>query len=205
MVHTLNSVCQHKIGGAETRMLCTEAVVCWLWCVRVRERQLAHAAAPDAPDAPKDPGAAVSADEATVFNTWLRAGFATTGRFSQRFLGRMATAEGTHKTSRLYQSNPRKGAIVIWLNTNVAQHAAIAAINGGKNLLYGYNQSNWLKGCNNVAETHCHHGVNGINWDADGLYAEKSAGPMTCRIYYVGPKDAMNYFNLYVNDPSKWS
>lgn len=191
MAHALSLICQNNIGGAGTRMLCTEAVVCWLW--RVRERQLARAAAP---------GAAVSAAEYTNFHNWLQAGFAATGRFSQRFLGRMATAKGTHKTYRLYQSSPQKGAIVIWLNTGVAQHAAI---NGGNNLLYGYNQSNWLDGCNDAASTHCHHNYDTIIWNGNGMQATKTNGLLPCGIYYVGPKDAMAYFNNYVNDSSKWS
>jgi len=171
-------------------MLCTEAVVCWLWCVYQR---VGHG------------GAAVSAAEKTNFDTWLQNGIVgppATARYTQRFLGKMATAKGTHKTSRLYQSNPRKGAIVIWLNGNVAEHAAI---NGGDNLLNGYNQSNWLNGCIDAAQTHCSHNVDTIIWDGNGVHAEKSIGPMQCSIYYVGPKDAMAYFNQYVNDAAKWS
>jgi len=189
MPHALSSICQHNIGGAGTRMLCTEAVVCWLWCVRQR---------------PGHGGAAVSAAEKTNFDTWIQTGFVgppAKARASQVFLGKMATAKGTHKTSRFYQSNPQKGAIVIWLNSNVADHVAI---NGGNNILHGYNQNSWLDACGDTAQTHCHHNVNKIIWDENGLHAQKSFGNRKCGIYYVGPKDAMAYFNKYVDEASKW-
>jgi len=170
-------------------MLCTEAVVCWLWCVRQRQGQGGHA---------------VSAAEVAAFNTWMQAGIGgppAKARASQVFLGKMATAKGTHKTNRVYLSNPGKGAIVIWLNSNVADHVAI---NGGNNILYGYNQNSWLNGCGDTAQTRCHHNVDTIIWDADGLHAEKSIGNRACGIYYVGPNDAMAYLNKYIDDASKW-
>lgn len=167
---TLGQVARTRIigpipGGG---WLCTHAVVCWIWGVDGNHYTPSR-----------------QAIDSAGFADFLGG-----GRFTDRFLARMAMERGRR---RFFQITPPLGSVVLLLQRGaggwIAEHASVC---GGNNQLYGYNQYGHFANCNCPANSHCHHNSRDIVTAAN------------IRTYTVKQETAMRYFAAYQNNLAKW-
>ena len=149
---------------------CTNSVVCWLWCME-------HGHVSGGQADPANGGG---------FENFLRGGL-NVARGTPPFLAKMARSVGRRRANWGLFS-PWKGSLVLWVGQTVVH----AAVNGGGNQLYGYNQNGHLSTCMHGFNVHCHHPSDQIML-GDGV-----------RIYTVKPETAMNYFRKMASDDASW-
>jgi len=170
---------------------CTNAVVCWLWCLHHDARQALSA----------DPNRTVDNGIANGMNGnfqqfLIGAGWAKM-RNTTVFLKKMANAVGSR--SRVMTTfSLRRGSVVIWLPDSGVGHCSHAGVNGGGNVIYGYNQGGdfFKPNCSGARHAHgpharCARRAEHISWHG-------------YKLHIVRPQAALQYFAQNHNTPGVW-
>jgi hypothetical protein len=200
---------QPGVAWSQPIATCTNAVVCWLWCLTHDAFQAGTAMSGANRNVLRDDGIAYRNRAAAEVPPGHFLNFINPPgkqlRRTDLFLYNMATQKGSirwaHSIKILYQ-----GMLVLWVDRTRDGRVAHAGVNGGNNTIYGYNQGGayYKPQCGpHVAppfprpyhehpQHHwCPRKASHMNWEG-------------YKIYTVSAADAMTFFNRYHDHLAMW-